>query len=127
MSTDNGGESDRLIGQGLALSLFRTFLGSGLFGAFSRSGGGLALVDGFVGRSRLLSGRRLLGGGLLGRSLLSRSLLSGCLPSGSGLAGGFLDGSFLGGGLSGSRLRPETRCHGKEELGTDTSRGEQLL
>src|SRR3546814_6174778 len=81
MSTDNGGESDRLIGQGLALSLFRTFLGSGLFGAFSRSGGGLALVDGFVGRRRLLSGRRFLGGGLLGRSLLSRSLLRGSLRS----------------------------------------------
>src|SRR3546814_17262911 len=104
MSTDNGGESDRLIGQGLALSLFRTFLGSGLFGAFSRSGGGLALVDGFVGRSRLLSGRRFLGGGLLGRRLLSRRLLSGSLLSGSVLAGSFLGGSFLCGALRGSRL-----------------------
>src|SRR3546814_19700852 len=104
MSTDNGGESDRLIGQGLALSLFRTFLGSGLFGAFSRSGGGLALVDGFVGRSRLLSGRRFLGGGLLGRSLLSRLLLRGSLLRGSVLDGSFLDGSFLGGGPSRSRL-----------------------
>src|SRR3546814_16388467 len=94
MSTDNGGESDRLIGQGLALSLFRTFLGSGLFGAFSRSGGGLALVDGFVGRSRLLSGSSFLGGGLLGPSLLSRTLLSGSLLSGS-----VHDGSSLQGGL----------------------------
>src|SRR3546814_18705087 len=104
MSTDNGGESDRLIGQGLALSLFRTFLGSGLFGAFSRSGGGLALVDGFVGRSRLLSGRRFLGGGLLGRSLLSRSLPRGRLPRGSVLDGSFLAWRFIGGRICRSRL-----------------------